>query len=74
MRLPVDLPPEQLEALTELGRAEGRSLEALVREAIAEYLGGHRTEERTEAFGSWRDAGELEDVLAYQARLRAEWE
>lgn len=75
MRTLIDLPQDQLEALADLGKAKGRSRAALVREAVAEYLGRHQTGDLAEAFGIWRtETGELEDGLAYQERLRAEWE
>lgn len=75
MRTLIDLPPEQLEALTNLGKAKGRSRAALVREAVAEYLGKHEAGSLDEAFGLWRNkTGDIEDGLAYQERLRAEWE
>ena len=74
MRTLVDLPREQLEALAQLGKAQGRSRAALVREAVAEYLGKHEAGSLDEAFGLWRTKREVEDGLAYQERLRAEWE
>lgn len=75
MRTLVDLPQNQLEALARLGKANGRSRAALVREAVAEYLGKHQAGDLDEAFGLWQnETGEVEDGLAYQERLRAEWE
>ena len=48
-----------------LGRA------ALVREAVSDFLERNRRDPR-EAFGLWRDRGE--DGIAYQERLRGEWD
>ena len=71
----VDPPLEQLEALVKLSRTQGYTLEALVREAVSDFLGKHEVGSLGEAFGLSRTGtGELEDGLAYQARLRAEWE
>lgn len=75
MRTLIDLPQEQIEALAKLGRERGSSRAALIREAVAEYLGRRQAGHLDEAFGLWREgAGEPEDGLAYQDRLRAEWE
>lgn len=75
MRTLIDLTPEQIDALAKLGKARGRSRAALVREAVAEYLDRRQPGQLDEAFGLWREgAGESEDGIAYQNRLRAEWE
>ena len=78
VRVTPELPPEQLEALVKLSRTQGLTLEALVREAVGDLLSEHEagSPERNldEAFGLWQTGtGGLEDGLAYQARLRAEW-
>jgi metal-responsive CopG/Arc/MetJ family transcriptional regulator len=75
MRTLIDLPQEQIDALAKLGRERGSSRAALIREAVAEYLGRRQAGHLDEAFGLWRtQAGEPEDGVAYQDRLRAEWE
>jgi hypothetical protein len=43
-----------------------------VRRAVAEHLRRHHTGEAKRAFGMWRDMAE--DGLAYQERLRSEWD
>ncbi len=75
MRTLVDLPQEYIDALAKLGEVRGSSRAALVREAVAEYLNKRQPRSLDESFGLWRtQAGELEDGVAYQDRLRAEWE
>lgn len=76
MRTLIDLPREQIDALAKLGEVRGSSRAALVREAVAEYLSKHQPGDFAESFGLWRadKRGELEDGVAYQERLRAEWE
>ena len=78
MRVTLELSPEQLETLVKLSRTQGLTLEALVREAVGDLLREHEagSPERNldEAFGLWQTGtGGLEDGLAYQMRLRAEW-
>ena len=71
MRTLIDLPPEDLAALTELGRRRGASRVAVIREAVQLYLAAQRPPRSPDAaFGAW-SAGE--DGLAYQQRVRAEW-
>ena len=75
MRTLVDLPQEYIDALAELGERVGSSRAALVREAVAEYLNKRQPRSLDESFGLWRtQAGEPEDGVVYQDRLRAEWE
>ena len=75
MRILIDLPRDQIDALAKLGEQRGRSRAALIREAVAEYLDKRQPGDSDEAFGLWRTpAAEPEDGVAYQRRLRAEWE
>lgn len=70
MRTIVDLPEDLVQALDAMGRERGASRAALVREAVSDYLDRNRRDPR-EAFGLWRD--HREDGVAYQERLRNEW-
>ena len=76
MRILVDLPTEQVEALDRLSAAGRRSRAATIRAAVADYLEEQRREERMAAirdgFGLWRDRDI--DGLEYQERMRAEWD
>jgi len=72
MRTIVDLPDEQLEPLKILGEQMKLSRSELVRRAVADYLRRHRAVTDDTAFGVWR--GRSEDGLAYQERLRSEWD
>jgi len=73
MRTLVDIPDDQIAELTQLAARERVSRAALVRKAIALLLTSKRapsTDEFDAAFGIRPD---MEDGLAYQERLRAEW-
>jgi metal-responsive CopG/Arc/MetJ family transcriptional regulator len=72
MRTIVDLPEEQIEALKVLGDQYNTSRTELVRRAVAEYLARRSVRADDAAFGIWQDRGE--DGLAYQERMRREWE
>jgi len=72
MRTIIDLPAEQVESLDEWCRREGVSRAEAVRRAVAEHLRKHPTGDAKRAFGVWRDMAE--DGLAYQERLRGEWD
>ena len=72
MRTIVDLPAEQVESLDAWCRREGVSRAEAVRRAVAEHLRKHHIGGATRAFGIWRDM--VEDGLAYQERLRSEWD
>lgn len=71
MRTIVDLPASQIEALDEWCRREGVSRAEAVRRAVAEHLRKHHAPGAEKAFGLWRDVAD--DGLAYQERLRSEW-
>ncbi|HWG18843.1 MAG TPA: ribbon-helix-helix protein, CopG family [Acidobacteriaceae bacterium] len=71
MRTLVDLPENDLEELNELSRARKTSRTQLIRLAVKGYLAENRPGLK-ESFGLWKDRGE--DGLAYQERLRREWE
>jgi hypothetical protein len=73
MRTLVDIPDDQIAALTELAQREKLSRAALIRRAIANLLATpspSATDAIDAAFGIRPD---MEDGLAYQERLRAEW-
>ena len=70
MRTLIDLPEDQLRALSEIGRRTRRSRAAVIRDAVADYLTSRRGE-AAEAFGLWGAKGV--DGLTYQKKARAEW-
>ncbi|MGE0862821.1 MAG: CopG family transcriptional regulator [Vicinamibacterales bacterium] len=72
MRTIVDLPAGQVDSLDEWCRREGVSRAEAVRRAVADYLRKHNTRGGEKAFGLWR--GIPEGGLAYQERLRREWD
>jgi hypothetical protein len=71
MRTIVDLPPNQIEALDALCRAENISRAEAVRRAVAAHLQREVPAAATAAFGLWRDRGE--SALEYESRIRREW-
>lgn len=72
MRTVIDLPDEQVEPLKALADRMQVSRAELVRRAVADYLCRHRPARGDAAFGLWQDRGE--DGVAYQERLRSEWD
>jgi predicted transcriptional regulator len=76
MRTLVDIPKSSLEALNAMAKAKSVSRAELVREAISDYLKVHEKKESGEGIerfaGLW--GADFEDGLAYQLRLRAEWD
>lgn len=72
MRTIIELPAEQVESLDEWCRREGVSRAEAVRRAVAEHLRKHHTGGAKRAFGIWGDMAE--DGLAYQERVRSEWD
>lgn len=71
MRTLVDLPNSDLEELNELSRSRKTSRAQLIRLAVKGFLAQNRPG-FDEAFGMWKDRPE--DGVAYQERLRSEWE
>lgn len=71
MRTIVDLPDNQIDALSVLGKKAKLSRAELLRRAVAEYLRRHQPEQNDASFGLWKERGE--DALALQNQLRSEW-
>ena len=72
MRTIVDLPETDRESLDALSRRLGISRAEAVRRAISAYLRAHQPARDGELFGIWRKREE--DALAYEDRIRAEWQ
>ena len=72
MRTIINLPDSDRETLDKLCRKLGISHAEAVRRAVSEYLQAHRTVTDDELFGIWRDHDE--DALAYEDRVRADWQ
>ena len=72
MRTVIDLPDEQIEPLKILAEQMQLSLAELVRRAVADFLLLHEPGADDAAFGVWQGQGE--DGVAYQERLRSEWD
>lgn len=72
MRTIIDLPTAQIEALRRLEERDNVSRAELIRQAVAEYVVKHV--EHTDAFGAWKGRRPKVDGVAYQQKLRDEWE
>lgn len=72
MRTIVDLPDDQLSALTEICRNRGISRAEAVRRAIAEMLKNQESLSREDTFGAW--SGKKRDSRAFVREIRKEWE
>ncbi len=72
MRTLVDIPEEELVLLNSLSKAENTSRAELIRRAITAFLQPHRETRPLPGFGAWKDFPE--DGLAYQEKIRAEWD
>ncbi len=76
MRTLVDIPDNHLKALNAMAKAKEVSRAELLRQAISEFLKVH--DKKKTGDGIARSAGawgkDFEDGLAYQLRLRAEWD
>ncbi len=71
MRTLIDLPQEDVALLNKLARAGSVSRAELVRQAVSTYLAPHRKTNIRDFLGI---CPEFEDGMAYQDRLRSEWE
>jgi hypothetical protein len=76
MRMLVDIPDASLDVLNAMAQEKGAPLAELVGNAVAEYVRVHGKKRTGE--GIAKSAGlwgkDFEDGLAYQERLRAEWD
>jgi len=72
MRTVIDLPDEQIEPLKAAAESLKVSRAELIRRAVTEYLRRFEAPAEDAAFGIWQHCGE--DGLAYQERMRAEWD
>jgi hypothetical protein len=59
-----------------LAIAQKRDRTALLKDAVDAYLQAHLDKSKVpvRGFGIWKDRARKEDGLAYQERMRAEWE
>jgi predicted transcriptional regulator len=71
MRILADLEEAQIEALDQLAARSKTSRAALIREAIAAFLGARREQNSADAFGLWGER--TVDGLAYERKVRSEW-
>ena len=71
MRTIVELPDEQLAALSEICSEEKASRAEVIRRAVGQYIQTTRAGRGRSAFGLWKK--KKRDALAHEARLRAEW-
>jgi len=68
----IDIPQSQIQDLAALCAEKKISRAEAVRQAVAAYLAEQRVRPKHDGFGLWAD--HTEDGLAYQERLRAEWD
>lgn len=71
MRTIVDLPENEFKAVKALAKRENVSQAEVLRRAVHLYLKTCTSEVDPQVFGIWRGGP---DGLAYQQRLRDEWE
>lgn len=71
MRTLVDLDEEDVARLDEIAASSKQSRAALIRRAIADFLGQHKRGAVNDAFGLWGKG--KADGLAYQRKVRSEW-
>ncbi|HEX8232676.1 MAG TPA: CopG family transcriptional regulator [Caulobacteraceae bacterium] len=71
MRTLVDIPADQMAALTELSRQEKVSRAAIIREAVTKLIQDRRRDVLEETFGAFK--GMCEDSVEFQRRLRDDW-
>ncbi len=71
MRTIVELPDDQVRALSELCKAENISRAEAIRRALGEMLTRKQATSREQAFGAWRKRGDSRTMID---GLRQEWE
>lgn len=74
MRTLVDLPDDDISWLDRKAAETGRSRAAVVREAVASYRARTGDEDLDRYLGIWKDRTDIGDGLAYERRIRAEWD
>jgi hypothetical protein len=79
MRTLIDLPEEDIAKIKKITEEQGISRAEFVRRAVRQSLEPQQKVDRNQFFGLWarnRDPNDppLEDGLAYQLRMRAEWD
>jgi len=78
MRTIIELPEEQIKNLTLLCEKENISRTEAVRRAVSILLAESNIKPAKKAtdafFGVWKDRPDMDDSVAYQRRLRSEWE
>lgn len=72
MRTIIEVPDEVIESLDRVSDNEKRSRASIIREAISLYLQEKSLSPMEAAFGSWKD--KQTDGIAYQNRIREEWD
>ena len=71
MRILIDLPETQIQALAALGERTRQPRAVVIREAIAEYLERCSAKPVEAAYGLW--GADYQDGLDYQEKARSEW-
>jgi hypothetical protein len=74
MRILADFSEEDVKWLDRVAKESGRSRAAVLREAVSAYRNEAGDGELEPYFGLWKRHGHEEDGLAYQERLRSEWD
>lgn len=71
MRTIIDVPPEDLQALTAVCERDHLSRAECIRRAIRTYVSSQTPSASNEAFGLWKQ--QATDGVDYQRALREEW-
>lgn len=74
MRFLVDVPEDDLRRLDDLAKSEGKSRAAVLREAVSNYIAEQSKDGFEKYFGLWERHGSKVDGLAYERKLRDEWD
>jgi hypothetical protein len=72
MRILVDVPESELEALNSLSASKSVSRAELVRQAVKAFIDANRPASPSDGFGLWKGKGI--DTDEYLRKIRAEWD
>ncbi|NCP18380.1 MAG: CopG family transcriptional regulator [Erythrobacter sp.] len=72
-RILADLPDDDIKWLDRLAEEQGKSRAALLREAVSAFRAGDK-DWLEQGFGLWARHGFTEDGIAFQDRMRGEWD